>query len=43
MDDRRKNTRAYTRDNPDVAICTDLPHGGRKNLNKKKVDPNPTW
>ena len=42
MADRRKNTRAYTRANRDIPMYTDLPHGGRKNLNKKKVDTNPT-
>ena len=42
MADRRKNTRAYTRANFDVPMYTDLPRGGRKNLNKKKADPNPT-
>ena len=40
---RRKNKRAYTRANPNVPMCTDLPHGGRKNLNKKKLDQNSSW
>ena len=43
MADRRKNTRAYTRANPNIPMYTDLPQGGRKNLNKKRVDPNPMW
>ena len=43
MADRRKNTSAYTRANLDVPMFTNLPHGGRKKLNKKKADPNPTW
>ena len=43
MADRRKNTRAYTRANLDIPMYTDLPQGGRKNLNKKREDPNPTW
>ena len=43
MADRRKNTRAYTRANPYIPMYTDLPQGGRRNLNKKKEDPNPTW
>ena len=42
MANKRKNTRAYTRANPDVPMYTNLPQGGRNNLNKKKVDPNPT-
>ena len=37
MDDKRKNTRA----NPDVPMYTNLPQGGRKNLNKKKGRPKP--
>ena len=41
--DKRKNTRAYTRANLDVPMYNDLPQGGRKNFNKKKADPNPTW
>ena len=43
MANRRKNTRAYTRANPGIPMYTNLPQGGRKNLNKKRVDPNPTW
>ena len=43
MANKRKHTRAYTRANLDVPMYTDLPQGGRKNLNKKKADPNPTW
>ena len=43
MADGRKNTRAYTRANPDIPMYTNLPQGGRRNLNKKKADPNPTW
>ena len=43
MADRRKNTRAYTRANPNIPMYTDLPQGGRRNLNKKKANPNPTW
>ena len=39
MADRRKNTRA----NPSVPMYTNLPQGGRRNLNKKKANPNPTW
>ena len=43
MVDRRKNTRAYKRANPNVSMYTDLAQGGRRNLNKKKANPNPTW
>ena len=43
MADKRKNTRAYMRANPNVPMYTDLPQGGRKNQNKKRIDPNPTW
>ena len=43
MVDKRKNTRAYMRANPNVTMYTNLPQGGRKNLNKKKIGPNPTW
>ena len=43
MANKRKNTRAYIRANLDVLMYTDLPQGGRKNLNNKKIDPNPTW
>lgn len=43
MANKRKNTRAYMRANPDVSMYTDLPQGCRKNQNKKKTDPNPTW
>ena len=43
MADRRKNTRAYTRANPNIPMYTNLPQGGRRNLNKKKAYPNPTW
>lgn len=39
MADKRKNTRAH----PDEPMYTDLPKGGRKKLNKKRIDPNPTW
>ena len=42
MADKRKNTRDYMRANPDVTMYTDLPQGGRKNQNKKKVEVNPT-
>jgi hypothetical protein len=43
MADKRKNTRAYTRVNPDIPMHIYLPQAGRKNLNKKRIDPNPTW
>lgn len=43
MTDKRKNTRAYTRVNPNVPMYTDLPQVGRKNLSKKRMDTNPTW
>ena len=43
MAKKRKNTRAYTRANPDVPMYIDQPQGGRKNLNKKRADPKPTW
>ena len=42
MADKRKNTRAYTRDNPDIPLYTDFPQGGRKYQGKKKEDLNPT-
>ena len=40
MADKRKNTRAYTRANPNVPLYTDFHQGGRKNQGKKKADPN---
>ena len=43
MDDKKKNTRAYMRANPNVPMYIDLPQGGQKNLNKKRADSNPTW
>lgn len=43
MVDKRKNTRAYMRANPNVPMYADLPQGGRKNLSKKRMGPNPKW
>lgn len=43
MSDKRKNTRTFTKTNPEVSLYTELPHVGRKNQAKKKGDPNQTW
>lgn len=42
MADTRKSTQAYARASRDIPLHTNLPQGGRKNQNKKKVDINPT-
>ena len=42
MIDRRKNTRAYMKENLEVPLYTELPHDGRKNKPIKKGDPNCT-
>ena len=38
MTDRKKNTRAFARTNPDVPLYGELPTVTRKNNNKKKED-----
>ena len=42
MADKKKNAHAFTKDHPEISLYIELNPGGRKNQNKKKVDPNPT-
>ena len=43
MDDKRKNTRAYAKENPDVFIYDEFPLVTRKNNNNKKGEVMQTW
>ena len=43
MTDRKKNTRAFTKTNPDVPLYGELPPITRKNNNKKKGEAIHTW
>lgn len=40
---RRKNTRAYARENPKILLYKKFPKGGRKNWPKKKGGFSHTW
>ena len=43
MDDRRKNTRAYVRENLEIPLYTKLENVAKKFLPKKKGESSHTW
>ena len=43
MVDKRKNTRAYVKANPDIPLYEELPVGNRRNNTKKKGEAIHTW
>ena len=42
MAEKRKNTRAFTKNHPEISLLSDLPPGTKRNQNKKRSD-NSTW